>query len=228
MTEETTTPASEDAADPKAKRLSDADYAAAKELYELGKMRLSELGEKYDVSRQALWRRFKQDGVEYGTRASEVSAAAAAGVKAATTQAAAQQVSQQQERYNDKRAEWIEETRTAGYRALKQADMLAKKIVTDAIKAAGAGSIPSGTIAATDEDLKAVQRYQKILVENTLTRLEVLRANELIDEDDLPEIHFEDLTDDDILSHHKENGLIDEGEDPDAILAEINAVEITA
>jgi hypothetical protein len=216
MTEETTTPAEENA--DKNKRLTDSDYVEAKELYELGKMRLSELGEKYDVSRQALWRRFKADGVEYGSRKAEVQAAVSAGVKAATTQVAAQQVAQA-ERYNDKRAEWIEETRTSGYRALKQADMLAKKIVADALKA-------SASMASTDEDLKAVHRFQKILVENTLTRLDILRANDLIDEDDLPEIHFEDLTDDDILAHHKDNGLIDESEDPDAILAEINAVEI--
>ncbi|QIG69068.1 hypothetical protein EVB77_034 [Rhizobium phage RHph_N1_10] len=218
MTEQTTTPASEEAADAKTKRLSDSDYAEAKELYELGKMRLSELGEKYDVSRQALWRRFKQDGVEYGSRASEVSAAASAGVKAATTAAAAQQTTQA-DRYNDKRAEWIEETRTNGYKALKQADMLAKKIVADALST-------KSPMATTGEDLKAVQRFQKILVENTLTRLDILRANDLIDEDDLPEIHFEDLTDDDILAHHRDNGLIDENEDPDAILAEINAVEL--
>jgi hypothetical protein len=216
MTEETTTPAEENA--DKNKRLTDSDYVEAKELYELGKMRLSELGEKYDVSRQALWRRFKADGVEYGSRKAEVQAAVSAGVKAATTQVAAQQVAQA-ERYNDKRAEWIEETRTSGYRALKQADMLAKKIVADALKA-------SASMASTDDDLKAVHRFQKILVENTLTRLDILRANDLIDEDDLPEIHFEDLTDDDILAHHKDNGLIDESEDPDAILAEINAVEI--
>ncbi|MBX4911352.1 hypothetical protein HJA82_29000 [Rhizobium bangladeshense] len=218
MTEEMNTPASEDAADPKTKRLSESDYAEARELYELGKMRLSELGEKFDVSRQALWRRFKQDGVEYGSRAAEVSAAASAGVKAATTAAAAQQTAQV-ERYNEKRAEWIEETRTNGYKALKQADMLAKKIVAEALT-------KKSPMSTTDDDLKAVHRFQKILVENTLTRLDILRANDLIDEDDLPEIHFEDLTDDDILAHHKDNGLIDESEDPDAILAEINSVEL--
>lgn len=218
MTDETTASAIDESADPKNKRLTDSAYAEARELYELGKMRLSELGEKYDVSRQALWRRFKADGVEYGSRASEVQAAVSAGVKQATTQTAAQQVAQA-ERYNEKRAEWIEETRVSGYRALKQADMLAKKIVADAVK-------NSAAMATTDDDLKAVHRFQKILVENTLTRLDILRANEIIDEDDLPTIQFEDLTDDDILAHHRENGLIDEGEDPDAILAEINSVEI--
>jgi hypothetical protein len=217
MTDETTTPASDKNADNK-KRLSDSAYAEAKELYELGKMRLAELGEKFDVSRQALWRRFKDDGVEYGSRAAEVSAAVSAGVKQATTANAAQQTAQA-DRYNEKRAEWIEETRVSGYRALKQADMLAKKIVADAVK-------NSASMATTDDDLKAVHRFQKILVENTLTRLDILRANEIIDEDDLPSIQFEDLTDDDILAHHRDNGLIDENDDPDAILAEINSVEI--
>ncbi len=163
--------------------------------------------------------------MEYGSRAAEVQAAVSAGVKQATTQTAAQQVAAQ-ERYNDKRAEWIEETRVAGYRALKQADMLAKKIVADALKPHTGGVTPAGTLASADDDLKAVHRFQKILIENTLTRLDILRANEIIDEDDLPSIQFEDLTDDDILAHHRENGLIDEGADPDAILAELNSVEI--
>jgi hypothetical protein len=35
MTDENTSPASDDSADPKAKRLSDSDYVEAKELYEL-------------------------------------------------------------------------------------------------------------------------------------------------------------------------------------------------
>jgi hypothetical protein len=189
-------------------------------------MRLSELGEKFDVSRQALWQRFRRDGVEYGSRVGEVQAAVSAGVKQAVASTVGQQVTAALERYNDKRAEWIEETRTSGYKALKQADMLAKKIVADALKLHSGGPTPSGTLASTDDDLKAVQRFQKILVENTITRLDILRANELVDEDDLPNIHFEDLTDEDILNHHKENGLIEEGEDPDEILAEINAVEI--
>lgn len=225
MTEEDNAPASDESADVKGNRLSESDYAEARELYELGKMRLAELGEKYDVSRQTFWRRFKKDGVEYGSRAGEVQAAVSAGVKQAVTSSVGQQVTQALERYNDKRAEWIEETRTNGYKALKQADMLAKKIIADAIKGAAGGST-AGRLASTNDDLKAVQRFQKILVENTLTRLDILRANDLVDEDDLPEIHFEDLTDDDILSHHRENGLIDENEDPDAILAEINSVEI--
>ncbi|OCP21910.1 MULTISPECIES: helix-turn-helix domain-containing protein [unclassified Ensifer] len=197
----------------------DADYAEAKELYELGKMRLSDLAERFNVSRQGLWKKFKKDGVVYGSRAAEVSAAVSAGVKQAVTSTVGQQVSQALERYNDKRAEWIEETRTSGYKSLKQADMLAKKIVADAVK-------NSASMRTTDDDLKAVARFQKILVENTLTRLDILRANDMIDEDDLPEIHFEDLTDEDILKHHRENGLIEEGEDPDAILAELNNVEI--
>lgn len=221
MTDTDTAPVPQDAApEEKTKRLTDAEYAEAKELYELGQMRLAELGDKFGVSRQALSRRFKDDGVNFGSRAHEVQAAVAQGVKAAATTNATQQAALQMERYADKRLEWIEETRVNGYKALKQADILAKTIIKDVLQ-------KKAPVATADDDLKAVHRFQKILTENVLTRLDILRANDVIDENDLPEIHFEDLTDEDILSHHRENGLIDEDTDPNELLAEINSVEVS-
>ena len=194
-----------------ATRLSEATWAEITELYELGKFRVTELADKYGISRQALAKRFKAKGVAYGTRAAEVAAAAAAAALTATHQAAAAALA---ERFNDKRLDWIEETRVQGYKALKQADILAKRIVAEAHKNMKA----MGTI---DDDLKAVQRFQKILVENTLTRLDILNSDDIIDEDDLPQIHFEDLTDEDIIKHHRDNDLIDEDTDTEALLAEL-------
>lgn len=198
----------------KARRLTEAEYAEAKELYELGQMRLVDLSERFGISRQALSQRFKGDGVVYGTRAQEVQTAVSAGIKGAVASTTGQQVAQALERYADKRMEWIEETRLGGYKALKQADILAKRVVADAIQ-------NKAPLASVDDDLKAVQRFQKIVAENTITRLDVLRANEVIEEDDLPSIRFEDLTDDDILSHHRDNGLLDENEDVENVLAEL-------
>jgi hypothetical protein len=215
MEEQDTSPAEENQPDnAKAKRLTEAEYAEAKELYELGKMRLVDLSEKYGVTRQALSQRFKNDGVSYGSRADEMQAAVSEGVKAAVATHTGQQVAAALERYVEKRLEWIEETRLAGYKSLKQADILAKKVVAEAIQ-------NKAPMASTDDDLKAVQRFQKIIAENTLTRLEVLRAHEVIEEDDLPNITFADLTDEDILSHHRDNGLLEEGVDPEEVLAEL-------
>lgn len=198
----------------KAKRLTEAEYAEARELYELGKMRLVDLSERFGISRQALSQRFKGDGVVYGSRAEEMQAAVSQGVKAAVATTAGQQVAQSLERYAEKRMEWIEETRLNGYKALKQAEILAKRVVAEAI----ANKAP---MATTDDDLKAVHRFQKIVADNALARLDILRANEVIDEDDLPNIVFEDLTDDDILAHHRDNGLLEEGADPETVLAEL-------
>jgi transposase-like protein len=200
------------------RRITDAEYAQARELYELGQARLAELADKFGITRQTLSKKFKDDSVSFGSRAHEVQAAVSQGIKAAAATSAVQTAAEGVDRYSEKRNEWIEETRVQGYRSLKQADMLAKRIVAEAVK-------NKAVMASIDDDLKAVQRFQKILVENTLTRLDVLRADEVVDEDDLPQIHFEDLTDEDILAHHKDNGLIADDEDPEAILASIHAAE---
>jgi len=200
------------------RRLTEEEFAEARELYELGKSRLAEIADKLNVTRQTLSKRFKDAGVVWGSRSHETQAAVSAGVKTAVAANAANTAAALVDRYSERRNDWIEETRVQGYKSLRQADMLAKKIVGDAVKA-------RAKMHTVDADLKAVQRFQKILTENVLTRLEVLRADEVIDEDDLPQIHFEDLTDEDILAHHRDNGLIEEGADDEDLLASINAAQ---
>ena len=106
-------------------RLTDAQWAEIKEFYELGQKSISELAEEYGITRQALSQRFKTHGITGGSRAHEVAAAVNSGVTQATQVAAQRQV----EKYADHRNEWIEETRVAGYKALKDAERLAKNIV---------------------------------------------------------------------------------------------------
>lgn len=219
MEAETNTPAEEESGSKaQGRRLTEEEFAEARELYELGKARLAEIADKLNVTRQTLSKKFKDAGVVWGSRAHETQAAVAAGVKTAVTANAHQTASALVDRYAERRNEWIEETRVQGYKSLKQAEMLSKKIVGEAVK-------NRVSLASIDDDLKAVQRFQKILVENTLTRLDVLRADEVIDEDDLPQIHFEDLTDEDILAHHRDNGLISEDDDAEEILASINQAQ---
>jgi hypothetical protein len=218
MDAETHIPASEPTEDDKSSRLTEAQWAEIIRFYELGKKRMVELSEEYGVSRQALSKRFKRDGVVFGSKTEEVAEAVTAGVKAAVETAAGAAVAASLERYADQRMAWIEETRLNGYKGLKQADMLAKKIVSDALKA-------GKPISAVDDDLKAVHRFQKILAENALTRLDVLDANKVINEEDIPDIIFEDLTDDDIIEHHKKNNLIPEDASTEEILAELNIYE---
>ncbi|MBY3231865.1 helix-turn-helix domain-containing protein [Rhizobium laguerreae] len=198
-----------DAAAAGAKRMSDADFAEAKELYELGKAGLSELADQFGVSRQALSQRLKSAGAVKGSRAHEVAAAA----KKAVTGAAGSSAAATAERFADKRGEWIEETRITGFRQLKLARQLAQKVVQDALAA-------GRSIATTDDELKAVMRLNKILCDNIESTLNLLEADKHVDENDLPSLNIEDLTNEDILKHHIGTGALPEGSTVQDMLAD--------
>lgn len=189
--------------------LTEADWAEAKELYELGTAGLSDLADKFGVSRQALHRRIKDAGLVRGSRAHEVAAAAAAAATSAVSASAAATA----ERFADRRNDWIEETRLQGVALLKQSRMMAAKVVAENARA---GRTP----AAIDDDLKALQRYEKILEGNIAAALSLLRADESIDEEDLPSLQIEDLTDQDRLDHFKNIGAMEEDGTIEEMLAE--------
>lgn len=176
----------EDDLSGKVNRLSDADYAEAVMLCETNQLGLVDLANKFGISRQGLARRFKSDGIIRGSKEPSVATAAP-----------------EAERFTTSRPTWIEETRTSGFLALKQANMLARKIVIDNVRA-------GGKMDVVDDQLKAVQRYNKILVDNLDATLRLLQADDFIDEEDLPVLQIEDLTDEDILNHHKSTGALDE------------------
>ena len=193
-------------------QLSDADFAEIRELYELGKAGLAEIATQYGVTRQALSKRLKAVGAVKGSRAHELAAAAKT---AAVSSAAAAAVAA--EKFADRRAAWIEETRIQGVQALKQAQLLARKIVADQLRT-------GGPLAVKDEELKTVQRFNKILVDNIAAQISLLQADEHIDAGDLPALRIEDLTDEDILEHHKNIGALPE----DATLEDLRADEEAA
>lgn len=191
------------------RRLTDAEFAEAKELYELGKAGLGDLADQFGVSRQALSARLKNAGAVKGSRAHEVAAATKAAVAGAPSAVAAAAI----ERFADKRAEWIEETRMSGVRQLKLARQLAQKIVQDNLAA-------GRPMAATDDDLKALSRFNKILCDNLEHALGLLQADKHIDESDLPTLNIEDLTNEEILQHHKNTGALPEDATIEDMLAE--------
>lgn len=181
------------------KRLTDSEFAAAKELYELGKAGIAELAADFGVSRQTLSKRFSSAGVVKGSRAHEIAGAAGAAQKATV------------ERFAERRSELIEETRITGLAALKQARLIGQKIVVDQMKARK----PLGEV---DDDLKALGRFNKVLIDNIDASLRILKSDEHIDEEDLPILTIEDLTDQNILDHHKSTGALDQ----DATIEDIN------
>jgi predicted DNA binding protein len=176
--------------------LSDGELAEIRELYELGKAGLAEIASKYGVTRQALSKRLKAVGAVKGSRAHEL--AAAVKVAAVTSSVATIAAS---ERFADRRAAWIEDTRIQGVQALKQAQLIARKIVADQLRA-------TAPLAAKDEELKTLQRFNKILVDNIAAQIALLQADDHVDPTALPSLRIEDLTDDDILDHHKNIGAL--------------------
>jgi hypothetical protein len=198
------------------KRLTDAEFAEAKELYELGKAGLTDLADQFGVTRQALSARLKNAGAVKGSRAHEVAAAAKKAATSAPSAAAAGAI----ERFSDKRGEWIEETRINGFRQLKLARQLAQKVIQDTIAA-------GRPVAAADDDLKAVMRLNKILCDNIEHTLHLLEADKHVDENDLPTLNIEDLTNEDILKHHVGTGALPEDATVEDMLAEEAPEEIS-
>src|SRR5690606_37493956 len=95
-----------------------------------------------------------------------------------------------------------------GYGSLKMVQQLAQKIVADHMRSAAPGSTPA--MAAVEDDLKAVQRFGKILNDNLDARLRLLDADNFTAEEDLPSLVIEDVTDEEILEVFKNNGFMPE------------------
>lgn len=197
--------------DKKSRRLSDAEWAQIVECYELGTKGVGELADEFGVSRQNLSQRFKNHGIKRGARAHEVQSAVQ---QAALNQAAA--AAARAETFAAKKAGWIEETRLQGYQLIKQASAIAAKIVQDQIKA-------NGPMAAIDDDLKAIRRFQLTMIEGVDARLnKILRADEEVDVADLPELPLIDLTAEDIVQHHRDIGALDEDTDIEELLKSVD------
>lgn len=175
----------EDDDKPSGKRLTDAEYEAAKDMYERGEDSLADIAAKYGVTRQALYKRFTKAGVVRGSKA---------GVK---------QAEKVVESFVNNRSQWIEETRFQGYQALKQVQLVARKIAMDQLK-----KTPPAPMGEVDADLRAVGRLNKILCDNIEMSLRILEADKHVEEDNLPQLLVEDLTDEDILNHHKSTGVL--------------------
>lgn len=184
------------------RRLTDAEFAEIREHYELGTKGLVDLADEFGVSRQTLSKRFKDAGVKKGSRAHELAAAAKS--SAATVVV---------ERFSEKQEAWIEETRLAGYKALKRAEMLTHKIVIENERAGK----PASEIEA---DVRTMQRYNRIIADNVRARLKLLKAEDYVGEEDLPALVIEDLTDEEILDHHKLTGAVPEDMTVEEMLAE--------
>lgn len=189
------------------RRLTDAQWAEIVEAYELGTKNIVDLAKEYDVSRQNLSKRFKANGIQGGSRAHELKQAANEAAKSQAARAV---------RFADRRDEFIEETRMQGYAALKQAQMLAAKLVIDA-------HTSRLSMASIDDDMKALRRYQALLSDNIKTRLnDILGADKNTDLEDLPSLEVLDLTPEEVIEHHREIGALDDDTDIDELMKSVD------
>jgi hypothetical protein len=203
----------EDADLEKVRRLTPAAYAEIRELFELGTTGVSDLSDKFGISRQALSRRFKDDGVVRGSRAAEAAEAARKAAVAAPSAPAAAIL----ERFSDKREGWVEETRVGSYNNMTLVERLTKKIIQESLN-----PVAPKPLSSFDDELKAIERIKKIFVETARHKLvDILNADEVVDEDSLPNLMIEDLTDQEILEHHILIGALPE----DATLEDLHLDE---
>jgi len=159
----------------KSKRLTPAEWAEIRNLYEMGMMKAKDLAEKYGVSRSAISQYFTKHGVTWNSRKEEME----------------KKVEESVITFAMKRKQRIEETKTQTYELDAAINAFSRKLLADAIK----GSIPLST---REKELKALH---KLAVVNTLTRqgrYAVLDAEREIDEAELPEIRIRDLSKEEI------------------------------
>lgn len=195
----------------KAKKLTEAEWGQIVEAYELGIKGIVELSREYGCTRQNLSTRFKNHGIVKGSRSHEL--------KDAVKQAAvnnAVQAAAQAETFADRRVAWIEETRQQGYQLIKQASGIAAKAVIDAVKG-------GASVASVDDELKAIRRFQSIIIEGVEARLvTILRADETVDVNELPQLPIVDLTAEDIITHHQNIGALDEDTDIEELMQSVD------
>lgn len=199
MTEETAPEDESSVVETKSTKLTGAQWERICTLWELGETKLSQITAEYGVSKQAVIKHFKKNGIVGGSRKGEIKTAIVSGVAAATVAATVPT-------FVDKRKQRIEDTREQHYMAATYLSQLTNKILTEALKA-------SRTPASVKEDLKAL-RYASALQEQSFRiRMDVLNANDEIDEQELPTLEISDLTDQDIADLRNKQDEDDMGDD---------------
>lgn len=160
---------------------------------------LPRLEEKFGISQAALSAGLKRRGVERG----DAMKARAAAVKTAATSATVTAAVAAAKSFADQRLERIEETKENHY---KWADTLAKLAMKEIIDAS-TKKLPFSTV---DANLRALRRAVAILNVARIERFEILDAMKHIDEDELPELHIENYTDDELKMISKRSAEGDE------------------
>jgi DNA invertase Pin-like site-specific DNA recombinase len=185
----------EEKEEKKGKRLTPAEWQEICNLFEMGMMKANDLAAKFGVSRSALHQHFSKNGIKWNVRKEEME----------------KKVEEKVITFAMKRKQRIEETKTQSYELDAAANAYGRKMLSEAIK--------SGVPLATKE--KELKALHKLTVINALTRqgrYAVLDAAREIDEAELPEIRFRDLSKEEIEARRK----ADQEDELDADLLELD------
>jgi len=173
----------EEADEVTGKVLTPAEWAEVVTLWELGKVTLSDLSDKFKISPAGLSKGLKKRGAVKGSRAREVSEAVAKTVLKETAEEALTAAEERQAKIN--------ETRKSHY---DYAKMLSQQIVGRLAKA----QQEKRPFETEIGNIKTLRLAAQGLATLRQERFAILDADKALDQDELPELVIRDLTDDEI------------------------------
>lgn len=199
------------------RRLSPAEWAQIKDLWELGTAEASEICAQFKIKPDTLAKRIKRAGIRRGSRAHEVAKANTAATVKAAEKTADQITAERKARIEKTKAEHIQWTEILARQAMA---LIAKAKQDDR------------PFSTEDKNLKALERAMKIITTARDERFTLLDAHDEVDDKELPQLVIRDLTDAEIKARRdaqesEDAEIIDEtdeaaiaalGEEDDAVI----------
>lgn len=168
----------EDAGDA-GRRLTPAEWAQIKDLWELGTADATEICARFKIKPDTLAKRIKRAGIRRGSRAHEVAKA--------NTNATVKAAEKTAEELTAERKQKIEKTKSEH---LQWTEILARQAMALIAKA----KQEDRPFSTEDKNLKALERAMKIVVAARDERFTLLDAHDEVDDRELPQLVIRDLT----------------------------------
>lgn len=184
-TEETAEDKSEER---KTSRLTAAEWKECETLYELGKAKIADLAMRFGVTPSAISQHFKKNKIVYGSRADEVAEIVTKTVKESTEKTT--------RRFAEKQSERAEEAKERAYQISAALRAILSKTLLDFAKSGGTTALP---------DLRNIRVAQQIAAINRREIYDILGVEQQVDNDDLPVLPLQDLSQDEIDKMNEEN-----------------------
>jgi hypothetical protein len=174
-------------------RLNEEQWAEIESIWERAGATADDLADRFGVSRRAIFDRMKKRGIERGSKAEEVAGA----IKDSLADEAVRRAGEIARR--------IEATKEEHY---KFADQIAKLVMRELANAQRDGR----PFATVDANIKTLQKAASTLATVRQERWTVLGIDNIQGDDEIPELHIEDLTQDQINDLQKQSDEDEDGE----------------